>query len=93
MVDLIVLILLVVHELFEFFAEKMHLAEIKWSKISEEGLVNKIVIDAEVESVLARLRRVLVTDPVESTRNDFNGMVSVSVSLASAFVRLYHFCL
>ena len=42
----------------------MHLAEVKWSKISKERLVNEIIINAEVESVLARLRWVLVTNPV-----------------------------
>jgi hypothetical protein len=31
----------------------MYLPKIQWAEVSEEGFINQIVIDAEVESVLA----------------------------------------
>jgi len=31
----------------------MYLSQIKWPKVCEEGLVNKVVIDTKVESVLS----------------------------------------
>ena len=53
----------------------MHFSEIKWAKVSEEWLIHKIVVDTEVEGVLPRFRRGLVTDPVQSLANDFYGLV------------------
>ena len=53
MVNLVALILRIIHQLLKLFAEKMYLPKIQWSEVSEEGLINQIIIDAEVESVLA----------------------------------------
>lgn len=76
-IDLIVLVLLVIHEFFKLLAEQMHLTQVEWTKVSEKGLIDEIVVDTEVKSVLSRLWRVLVTDPVEPTWNDFDGLVGV----------------
>ena len=75
MVNLIVLVLRVVHKLFQLFAEQVHLAQIEGSKVSEERLVDQVVIDAEIEGMLARLRRILVTDPVQALRDDLDWLV------------------
>lgn len=52
-VNLIILVLLIVHELLELFAEEMNFSKVKWTKISEVWFINQVVVDAEVESVLA----------------------------------------
>jgi len=44
----------------------MDLSQIQRAKVSEERLVNQVVVDAEVERMGAGLRRVLVRDPVQS---------------------------
>ena len=75
MVNLIVLVLRVVHQLFQLFAEQVHLAQIERSKVSEERLVDQVVIDAEIEGMLARLRRILVTNPVQALRDDLDWLV------------------
>ena len=67
----------------------MHFAEIKWAKVSEEWLIHKIVINTEVEGVLARLRWCLVTDPVQALANDFNWLVVRGCGLALV-AGLYH---
>ena len=67
----------------------MHFAEIKWTKVSEEWFIHKIIIDAEVEGVLARLGWCLVTDPVQALADDLNRLVVCGCGLA--FVAgLYH---
>ena len=53
----------------------MDLAEIEWTKISEVRLVDQVIIDAEVEGVLARLGRISIADPVETSRNDLDWLV------------------
>ena len=64
MVDLVVFVLLVIHEFLELLAKQVNFSEIKRTKICEIRLVNQVVINAEVEGVLAGLGWVLVTDPV-----------------------------
>ena len=59
----------------------MYLPKIQGAEVCEEGLINQIIIDAEVESVLARLWWVLITDPIETSGNDLNGLISVSGTL------------
>ena len=53
MVNLVALVLGVVHKLFELFAEQMDLAEVERTEIGEERLVDQVVINAEVESMLS----------------------------------------
>lgn len=53
----------------------MDLAEIEWTKISEVRLVDQIIIDAEVEGVLAGFRRIGIADPVEASRNDLDWLI------------------
>lgn len=76
-IDLIVLVLLVVHQLLELLAEQMHLAQVERAKVCEEGLIDQVVVNAEVEGMLPRLWRVLITDPVQSAWDDFNRLVGV----------------
>ena len=65
----------------------MDFAQIEGTEVRKKRLVHQVIIDAEVERVLARLRRVLVADPVETTWNDFDRLVSVVFSSSvSAFV-------
>ena len=75
MVDLVVLVLLVIHELLQLFAKQMDLSEIQWPKVCKERLVHQIIVNAEVEGVLTGLRRVLIADPVETPRNDLDGLI------------------
>ena len=82
MVNLVALILRVIHQLLEFLAEQMHFAEVKRAKVSEEGFIHKIIINAEVEGVLSRLRWRLVADPVEALVYDFHRLVIRSCALA-----------
>jgi len=63
------------HQLFKLFAKLVHLAQIQRTKVSEEWLVYQIIVNAKVKRMLARLGRVLVTDPVQSARNNFNWLV------------------
>ena len=79
-VNLVVLVLLVIHEFLKFLAEKMDLAEVKGTKVSKERLVHKVVINAEVEGVLPRLGWVLVTDPVESAGDDLHRLIVVTAT-------------
>ena len=53
MVDLIVLILRVIHELFKFLAKEMNLAQIKGSEVGKKWFIHQIVINAEIEGMLA----------------------------------------
>ena len=76
-VNFVVLVLLVVHQLFKLLAEEMNLAQVERAKVSEEGFVDKVIVDAEVEGVLPRLGRVLVTDPVQSAGNYFHRLIGV----------------
>ena len=82
-IDFVVLILLVVHEFFELFAEQVDLTQVKWAKIRKKWLVNQVVVNAEVEGVLAGFGRVLVADPVEAAWDDLDWLIRVSVALAS----------
>ena len=75
MINLIALILRVIHQLLELLAEQMYFTKIEWSKVSEERLVDQVVIDAEIEGMLARLRRILVTNPVQALRDDLDWLV------------------
>lgn len=52
-VNLIILVLLIVHELLKLLAEEMNFSKVKWTEIGEVWFVNQIVVDAEVEGVLA----------------------------------------
>lgn len=79
-INLVVLVLLVVHEFLKFLAEKMDLAEVKGTKVSKERLIHEVVVNAEVEGVLPRLGWVLVTDPVESTRDDLHRLIVVAAT-------------
>ena len=91
-VDLVVFVLLVIHELLKFLAEQMHFAEVKRAKICKIRLVNQIVVNAEVKGVLAGLGWVLITDPVQATGDDFDRLVRLALrSLGPCFAsRLYH---
>jgi hypothetical protein len=53
----------------------VHLSQVKGTEVSEEGLVNQVIIDTEVECVLARLGGILVTDPEQARRNNFDWLV------------------
>ena len=53
----------------------MDLAEIEWTKISEVRLVDQVIIDAEVEGVLAGFGRISIADPVEASRNDLDWLI------------------
>ena len=76
-VDLVVLILLVAHKFLKLLAKQVHFSEIKRAEISKEWLVNQIIVDAEVKGVLPGLGWILVTDPVETARNDLNRLVGL----------------
>ena len=53
----------------------MDLAEVERAKIGEVRLVDQVIVDAEVEGVLARLRRISIADPVEASWNDLDWLV------------------
>ncbi len=53
MVNFIVLVLRVSHELLELLAKEVNFSEIKWTEISKERLVHQVVINAEVKGMLA----------------------------------------
>ena len=59
----------------------MDLSKIKRTKVRKERFIYQIIVDAEVESVLARLWWVLITDPIETSGDDLNGLISVSSTL------------
>lgn len=94
MINLVVLILLVVHEFLKFLAKEVHFAEVKRPEVSEERLVHQVVVNAKVEGVLAGLRRVLVADPVKTARNNLDRCVCIGVARFRCFVcfvlGLYH---
>jgi len=92
-VDFVVLILGIIHEFLELLAEEVDFTQVERAEVSEEWLIHEVVIDAEVESVLARLRRVLVADPVKAPRDDLDGLVRVCVTLtrSSFSLGLHHF--
>ena len=58
----------------------MDFTQVKGAKVSEEWLVDKVVIDAEVEGVLSRLGWVLVTDPIESAWDDLDWLIVVATT-------------
>ena len=62
----------------------MHFCQVQRPKVFIEGLINKIIIDREVEGVLPRPRRLFIADPVQSIRNDLDGYTS---SLLRLFFR------
>ena len=88
-VDLVVLVLLVVHKFLKFLAEQVHLAQVERAKVSEKRLVNKVVVDAEVEGVLPRLGWVLVADPVQSPRDDLHRLVRVATAFGNSCHRRF----
>ncbi len=53
----------------------MNLPKIKWAEISKERLIHEVVVDAEVECMLSRLRWCLVTYPIKPSWNDFDWLV------------------
>ena len=53
----------------------MDLSKIERPKICEEGLVDEIVIDAEVEGVGTGLGWVAVTDPIQPIWYDLKGLI------------------
>ena len=59
----------------------MDLAKIKRTKVRKERFIYQIIVDAEVESVLAGLWRILITDPIETSGDDLNGLISVRGTL------------
>jgi hypothetical protein len=61
----------------------MDFSKVKWSEVGEEGFVDEIIINAEVEGVGARLGRVFVRNPIESAWNYFDRFV---VRLSGLFV-------
>jgi len=93
-VNFIVLVLLVIHQFLQLLAEQVHFAQVERAEVGEKRLVDQIVVDAEVERVLSRLRRVLVADPIETPRNNLDGCVRFGVarSVSKRFVlNLNHF--
>ena len=59
----------------------MDLAEIKRTKVGKERFIYQIIVDAEVESVLAGLWWVLIADPIETSRDNLDGLISVCGTL------------
>ena len=49
----------------------MHLAEVEGTEVSEEGFVDQVVVDAEVECMRAGLGRVFVRDPIKAVCDYF----------------------
>jgi len=93
-IDLVVLVLIVVHELLQLFTEQVNFSEVERAKICEERLIDQVVVNAEVEGMLAGLGWVLITDPVEPPWDDLYGCVGVRVALSrssSFVVWLHHF--
>ena len=94
MVDLIILILLVVHELLQLLAEQVNLTKVQWAEVRKKGLIDEIVVDAKVKGVLARLGWVLIANPVKTTRDDLNWLVrfvSAGATVTARFgLRLDH---
>ena len=86
-VNLVGLILRVIHELLQLLTEQMHFAQIERSEVGEERFVHEIIVDAEVERVLTRLRRGLITDPVKTLANNLDGLIIGGVL---ALFSLYH---
>lgn len=74
-IDFKLLVIGVTHKLLELLAELVDLAQIQRPKIGEKGLIDQVVVDTKIKCVLARLWRVLVTDPVQTAGNDLNRLV------------------
>jgi hypothetical protein len=74
-IDFELLVVGVIHQLLELLAKLVDLSQIQWPEIGKEGLVDQIVVDAKIKCVLARLWRVLVTDPIQTAGNDLNRLV------------------
>lgn len=53
----------------------MDFSEIEGTEICEEGLVDEVVVDAEVEGVGTGLGWVAVTDPIEPIWYDLKGLI------------------
>ena len=58
----------------------MHLAQVKGSEIRKKRLIDQVIIDAEVERVLPRLRWILVANPIETTWDDLDRLIGVTFS-------------
>ncbi len=58
----------------------MHLAQVEGSEIRKKRLIHQVIIDAEVEGVLARLRWILVANPIKTTGDDLDWLISVTFS-------------
>ena len=84
MINLVVLVLLVIHEFLKLLTKQVNLAQVKWTEIRKKRLVNQIIVDAKVESVLTGLGWILITNPVETARNYLHRLIGVCVALASS---------
>lgn len=72
----------------------MHLAKVKRSEIRKKRLIHQVIIDTEVERVLARLWWILVANPIETTWDNLDWLICVTFSRSrgSSFrIGLYHF--
>jgi hypothetical protein len=72
MVDLVVSVLTVIHKFFQLFAEKVNFTQIQRTEVCEKRFVHQVVINAEVEGMSTRLRRVLIRNPVEALGDNLN---------------------
>ncbi len=70
----------------------MNFTQVKGAEICEEWLVDQVVVNAEIEGMLARLGWVLITDPVKAPWDNFHRCVRVGVALTRSrfVVRLHH---
>lgn len=79
----------------------MNFSQVQWAEVSEEWLVDKVVVDAEIKGVGSRLWRIFVRDPIESPWDDLDGLVVVNTAfsmvarLYSVIIRFFHilFCI
>jgi hypothetical protein len=83
-INLVVLVLLVIHQFLQLLAKQVNLAQVKWTKIRKKWLVDEIIVNAKVESVLAGLGWVLIANPVKTARNNLHRLIGVCVALASS---------
>ena len=83
-VDLELLIVGVIHQLLKLLAELVDLAQVQRAEVGEERFVNQVVVDAEIKRMLPGLRWVFVTDPVEATWDNLNGLIQ------GVLLLLYH---
>ena len=63
-IDLVLRILCVRHKLFELLAEQVYLAKVKGPEVGEEGLIDQVIVNAEVEGVRSGLGWAAIRDPV-----------------------------